>query len=73
MENSVTDINCTTSKTNALKLFEKQLKLEDHFYAKFLFDGRSAVDIINWEFFYKLTQTKFKFNTAQNKRENYNF
>ena len=43
------NINCTTAKTNALKLFEKQLKLGDFsiFFATFLFDSGSALDIIN--------------------------
>ena len=45
MENAVTDINWATAKTNALKLFEKQLKIEDSFHAKFLFDTGSALDI----------------------------
>ena len=40
------NINCITAKTNALKLFEKQLKLGD-FFATFLFDSGSALDIIN--------------------------
>ena len=46
---AVTNINCPTAKTNALKLFEKQLKIEDSFHAKFLFDIGSALDI-----YYKL-------------------
>lgn len=63
MEIAVTDINCATAKTNALKIFEKQLKSEDSFYAKFLFDSGSDLDIINWDIFFKFTKTKFKQNT----------